>query len=68
MPNVEVGCSVSNCVFHAEGNLCGAKQIKIDMDYQSKYDSEFSDELGFENRSEEASHSKETCCKTFKAK
>lgn len=68
MPNVEVNCSVANCVFHAEGNICGAKEIKIDMDYQSNFDTEFSNELGFKERTEEASESKETCCKTFKPK
>lgn len=67
MPNVEVKCSVANCVFHAKGNICGADKITIDMDYASKYDTEFSDELGFE-RKEEASQSSETCCKTFKQK
>lgn len=68
MPNVEVSCSISNCTFHAEGNICGANQITIDMDHQSKYDSEFSQEFGFANFKEEASHSADTCCKTFKQK
>ena len=66
MPNVEVSCSVANCVFHDVGNICGADRITIDMDYQSKYDTEFSQELDFENRTEEANHSANTCCKTFK--
>ncbi|MGM0876560.1 MAG: DUF1540 domain-containing protein [Bacillota bacterium] len=68
MPNVEVNCSISNCTFHAEGNICGANKITIDMDYQSKYDTEFSQELGFENRKEDANQSADTCCKTFKPK
>jgi hypothetical protein len=68
MPNVEVSCSVANCDFHAEGNICGANKITIDMDFQSKYDTEFSQEIDFESRKEEASHSAETCCKTFKPK
>ncbi|WP_338469415.1 DUF1540 domain-containing protein [Niallia sp. XMNu-256] len=68
MPNVEVKCSVSNCVFHAKGNVCGADKITIDMDYSSKYDTEFSNELGFERKTEEANESSETCCKTFKQK
>jgi hypothetical protein len=67
MPNVEVNCSVANCFFHAEGNICGADRIKIDMDHQSKYDTEFSQDFDdFKNRTEEASHSANTCCKTFK--
>ena len=68
MPNVEVKCSVANCFFHADGNVCGADKITIDMDYESKYDAEFSDEFGFEERKEEADQSADTCCKTFKNK
>ncbi len=68
MPNVEVGCSVVNCVFHAKGNICGADKIKIDMDFNSNYDAEFSNELGFADVKEEANHSADTCCKTFKPK
>ena len=45
MPNVEVNCSISNCTFHAEGNICGADKITIDMGNQSKYDTEFSQEF-----------------------
>lgn len=68
MPNVEVKCSVANCAFHAIGNVCGADKITIDMDYESKFDTEFSAELGFEDRTEEANRSADTCCKTFKQK
>ena len=68
MPNVEVGCSVVNCVFHSKGNICGADKIKIDMDFNSNYDAEFSNELGFADVKEEANHSADTCCKTFKPK
>jgi hypothetical protein len=39
------------------------------MDYKSKYDTEFSQEFGFENQIEEAAaYSADTCCKTFKPK
>lgn len=68
MPNVDVSCSVANCVFHDPGNICGADRITIDMDFMSKYGTEFSQELGFESRKEEANHSADTCCKTFKSK
>ena len=68
MPNVEVSCSISNCTFHAIGNICGAKKITIDMGNQSKYDTEFSQEFDLKSRSEEADQSKDTCCKTFKPK
>lgn len=68
MPNVEVKCTVANCFFHAKGNVCGADRITIDMDQQSKYDTEFSDEINYKNRKEEAGKSADTCCKTFKTK
>ena len=69
MPNVEVSCSISNCTFHAEGNICGADKIKIDMENQSKYDTEFSQEFDdFTDRTEVANQSADTCCKTFKPK
>jgi hypothetical protein len=68
MPNVEVSCSISNCAFHAKGNICGAEKIKIDMDYESKYDTEFSQEFDFESKTEKANQSADTCCKTFKSK
>lgn len=68
MPNVQVNCSVSNCAYHLKGNLCGADKITIDMDYHANYNSEFAQEFGFEQLSEEARDSAETCCKTFKAK
>jgi len=68
MPNVEVGCSVANCVFHADGNVCGADKIRIDMDHNSNYHSEFASELGFAEVKEEANQSTDTCCKTFKPK
>ena len=68
MPNVEVNCSISNCTFHEKGNICGADKITIDMDYESKYDTEFSEEFDFKSQTEEADDSAETCCKTFKPK
>ncbi len=68
MPNVEVNCSISNCTFHAKGNICGADKITIDMGNESKYDTEFSQEFDFKSRTEAASESAETCCKTFKPK
>lgn len=68
MPNVEVLCTVSNCAFHAKGNICGASQITVDMDYRSNYDTEFSQEFDIKSRKEEANHSGETSCRTFKPK
>ncbi|HWK23129.1 MAG TPA: DUF1540 domain-containing protein [Ureibacillus sp.] len=69
MPNVEVGCTVSNCFFHKEGNLCGAEKIQIDADYHSKNkNTEFASDFDFKKISEEASNSRDTCCKTFEPK
>ncbi|HWL24522.1 MAG TPA: DUF1540 domain-containing protein [Ureibacillus sp.] len=69
MPNVEVRCSVSNCVFHKEGNLCGAEKIEVDMDYHSNNrQTEFASDLDFDQIKEEANSSRDTCCKTFEAK
>lgn len=67
MPAVEVKCTVSNCVFHAKGNICGAEKIEIDMDYHAdKKNTEFASDFDIYTISEEASHSAKTCCKTFK--
>lgn len=69
MPNVEVNCTVSNCIFHAEGNICGAESIVIDMDYHAhtKDNTEFASDFDVSNAKEEASESSQTCCKTFKS-
>lgn len=69
MPNVEVNCTVSNCVFHAKSDICGADKIKIDMDYYSKNNNtEFASDFDTRIISKEAIHSVDTCCKTFKPK
>lgn len=69
MPNVEVNCTVSNCVFHKEGNLCGAEKILVDMDYNaSNKHTEFASEHDAKEITEKASKPQETCCKTFKPK
>ncbi|WP_102692212.1 DUF1540 domain-containing protein [Rummeliibacillus pycnus] len=70
MPTVKVNCTVSNCFFHKEGNICGAEKIDVEMDnYRSQNrNTEFASEFDVYAISEEASHSADTCCKTFKAK
>ena len=70
MPTLEVKCTVSNCYFHAKGNICGAEKIEIDMDYQAnkKDRTEFASDFDFRNASEKAGHSSDTCCKTFISK
>ena len=70
MPTVEVKCTVANCVFHAQGNICGAEKIQVDMDYHATQNSntEFAAEFDTSNAKEQASHASHTCCKTFKPK
>lgn len=68
MPTVEVNCTVSNCIFHEKGNLCGATEILVETNYHPKTDTEFSTDFDQRTNTEEASHSVDTCCKTFKPK
>ncbi|HWI48721.1 MAG TPA: DUF1540 domain-containing protein [Rummeliibacillus sp.] len=69
MPNVKVNCTVSDCFFHAEGNICGAERIDVEMNHRSiNKDTEFASDFDFHANSKEASHSADTCCKTFKPK
>lgn len=69
MPNVEVRCSVANCIFHNEGNFCGAEKIEVDMDHHSQnHQTEFASDFDFDHLKEEASSSRDTCCKTFETK
>ncbi|MFJ8262891.1 DUF1540 domain-containing protein [Rummeliibacillus sp. NPDC094406] len=69
MPNVKVNCTVSDCFFHKEDNICGAEKIEVEMDYSSKnMNTEFASDFDFHAISKEASHSADTCCKTFKPK
>lgn len=68
-----VACTVSNCKYWAENNLCAAAEILIEIDAhakqnkQSKYNSEFSADLS-EAHQDVASQSAETCCLTFAPK
>ncbi|WP_017755065.1 DUF1540 domain-containing protein [Calidifontibacillus oryziterrae] len=68
MPKVEVACTISNCTFYGEGNVCNAERITVEMDRHAGYDTELSMELGEANHIDEATNSAETCCKTFKPK
>ena len=69
MPNVEVNCTVSNCVFHEKSNICGAKEILVEMNYSPKKDTEeFASDFYLRPNTEQAAHSVDTCCKTFKPK
>ena len=70
MPNVEVNCSVSNCVFHTKGNVCGAEKIRIDLDHDStnKQNTEFASDFDLHSMTKKAQQSSNTCCKTFAPK
>lgn len=68
MPNVEVSCSISNCTFYGEGNICQAEKIMVDLDRHSSYDVEFGEELGYKDHIDKAAKSAQTCCRTFKPK
>lgn len=65
MPTLEVKCTVSNCFFHAKGNVCGAETIEINS---SNRDEETEFAADFDMVKEQAAHSTNTCCKTFRKK
>lgn len=66
MTNVEVSCSIANCYYYGEGNICTADKIIVEHDRHASYDSEMSAELSEKNHIDVADTSSETCCKTFK--
>lgn len=68
MPNVEVSCTVSNCIFHAKGNICGAEKIQVEMENPRINNTEFASDFDIRTVSEKAKHSSDTCCKTFISK
>ncbi|WP_270172250.1 DUF1540 domain-containing protein [Paenibacillus sp. SYP-B4298] len=61
-----VKCSVSNCTFWKQGNLCNADQIAIDVDQHANLDTEFADE--WDSHRDTAKTSSVTCCHTFQPK
>lgn len=68
MPQVK--CSISNCYFYKQGNLCGADAIMIDTDDHAKmnFNEEFAGE-GFDSEHQDVvQSSSKTCCHTFKPK
>ena len=71
MPNVEVSCTISNCKFYKEGNVCGAEKILVDHsnNAQSGRNTEFATDFDVQHLLEEkANNSVETCCQTFEPK
>lgn len=61
-----VRCSVANCNFWGEGNLCKANSIMIDIDQHANkwMKEEYAGELG-DTHQDHASTSSVTCCQTF---
>lgn len=60
-----VKCTVSNCTFWDEGNLCAADSIVVDIDKHAvSFDTEFA---SFEGEHQDmAVNASTTCCNTFK--
>ncbi|MBB3127328.1 hypothetical protein FHS19_001982 [Paenibacillus rhizosphaerae] len=67
-PRTYVKCSVSNCSYWGEENVCKAEQILIEIDKHAsaKYSEEYGSELG--EHKDRAENSSATCCLTFKPK
>lgn len=70
MPTLEVKCTVSNCFFHAQGNICAAEKIEIHVHQHmtGKTESEFAADFDAHTTRNKAAHSTDTCCKTFISK
>ncbi|OOR09693.1 disulfide formation protein C [Bacillus cereus] len=68
----EVKCSVSNCLFWGQGNLCQASAIVVQPDAQEAGQIENSSytnaTLTNETLESSVTTSVETCCHTFKPK
>ncbi|WP_054956645.1 DUF1540 domain-containing protein [Paenibacillus dakarensis] len=65
-----VKCSVSNCSYWGEENVCRADMIMIEIDKHSnvRLNAEIADEDFVNNHRDSAHHSSSTCCLTFKPK
>lgn len=61
-----VKCTVSNCNFWDEGNLCGADSIQVEIDKHSSKISDTEFAILGEEHHDQAAHSSTTCCYTFK--
>ncbi|AJS57719.1 DUF1540 domain-containing protein [Paenibacillus sp. IHBB 10380] len=68
-PRTYVKCSVSNCNYWGEHNVCRADQIMIEIDSHAKIN--LKEEYGkedFVDHKDKAQSSSSTCCLTFKPK
>jgi hypothetical protein len=65
-----VKCSVSNCHYWGEQNLCHAEMIMIEIDRHAnvKLNEEYGAEPYVDDHQDVADKSSETCCLTFKPK
>lgn len=63
-----VKCTVSNCHYWGEHNLCRAEEIVIEIDKHvgSKFKEEYAEEMTDKGHHDHASTSSATCCLTFK--
>ncbi|MFC3745472.1 DUF1540 domain-containing protein [Paenibacillus sp. GCM10012306] len=63
-----VKCSVSNCHYWGESNICRAEEIIIEIDKHSgsHFKEEFAEELIHGDHKDHANTSSATCCLTFK--
>lgn len=63
-----VNCSVSNCHFWGEQNVCKAEQIMIEIDSHtgSAWKEEYAEDMMKEGHRDTAPDSSATCCLTFK--
>ncbi|AOZ91707.1 DUF1540 domain-containing protein [Paenibacillus crassostreae] len=69
-PKTLVKCSVSNCNYWGEKNICRAEKIMIEIDSHAtaNLNEEFGDEPYHGNHRDQAQTSSATCCLTFKPK
>ncbi|WP_379138232.1 DUF1540 domain-containing protein [Paenibacillus sp. sgz500958] len=65
-----VKCSVSNCNYWGEHNVCQADQIMIEIDKHagSRFKEEYAEEMTNTDHRDQAPTSSSTCCLTFKPK
>ena len=68
MPQVK--CSVANCEYWAQGNICSADEIMVEIDAHANANlkEEFAGEYGQNDHKDQATTSSETCCLPFKPK
>ena len=66
----QVNCSISNCYFYKQGNLCGADAIMIDSDHHAhkRFNEEYAGEDFRSEHQDSAESSSMTCCQTFRPK